>query len=123
MGITTFAVAVVFALRSPFDEQHQRRLFVLRSDNVRDFVLPWNSFWGKPIFSGLGALTRPKCFAIDRSPPTNDTFMSGLLMARLDSNNSSTALPPILVWRVRKQFKKICTTGMETGTTYTRFRL
>jgi Zn-dependent M28 family amino/carboxypeptidase len=32
--ITTFAAAAVFALRSPFDEQHQRRLFVLSSDNI-----------------------------------------------------------------------------------------
>ncbi len=32
----------VFALRSPFDEHHQRRLFVLSSDNVRDFSFPRN---------------------------------------------------------------------------------
>ncbi|KAI0262019.1 hypothetical protein BGY98DRAFT_1192657 [Russula aff. rugulosa BPL654] len=34
MSIATLAVAGVFALRSPFDEQHQRRLFVLSSDNL-----------------------------------------------------------------------------------------
>jgi len=34
LSITTFAVAMVFAVRSPFDEQHQRRLFVLSSDNI-----------------------------------------------------------------------------------------
>jgi hypothetical protein len=35
MSIATLAIAGVFALRSPFDEQHQRRVFVLSSDNVR----------------------------------------------------------------------------------------
>ena len=40
MSTATLAIAVAFALRSPFDEQHQRRVFVLSSYNVRDFSLP-----------------------------------------------------------------------------------
>jgi hypothetical protein len=34
LSITIVAVVATFALRSPFDERHQRRLFVLSSDNV-----------------------------------------------------------------------------------------
>jgi hypothetical protein len=35
LSILTVAAVAVFALRSPFDETHQRRLFLLGSDNVR----------------------------------------------------------------------------------------
>jgi hypothetical protein len=87
LSVTTFVVAVIFALRSPFDEQHQRRLFVLSSDNVRD------SFIVAGIFSLL---------AFDRSPLTSDTFMSGLPTVRLDLNDWSTTLLPILAWSVRR---------------------
>ena len=34
LNLTTIAIVAAFALRSPFDERHQRRLFVLSSDNV-----------------------------------------------------------------------------------------
>ncbi|KAI0297822.1 hypothetical protein B0F90DRAFT_1811013 [Multifurca ochricompacta] len=34
LNVMTIAAVAVFALRSPFDERHQRRLFVLSSDNI-----------------------------------------------------------------------------------------
>jgi hypothetical protein len=34
LNIMGVALVAAFALRSPFDERHQRRLFVLGSDNV-----------------------------------------------------------------------------------------
>lgn len=34
LSIATLASVAAFYLRSPFDERHQRRLFVLSSDNV-----------------------------------------------------------------------------------------
>jgi len=34
LSITIVAIVAAFALRSPFDELHQRRLFVLHSDNI-----------------------------------------------------------------------------------------
>ncbi|KAI9455042.1 hypothetical protein F5148DRAFT_409217 [Russula earlei] len=34
LNIAIFVVIAAFALRSPFDERHQRRLFVLNSDNI-----------------------------------------------------------------------------------------
>ncbi len=119
LSIATLAIAVVFALRSPFDEQHQRRLFVLSSDDVRDFSLPRRSL-GK----GLSVCARVvEWVPINRSLLTNDTFMSGLPMAHLDLNNWSTTLLPTLVWLVRRPFKRICTIGMGIGISYTRFQL
>ena len=35
LNIATVVAVAVFALRSPFDETHQRRVFLLGSDNVR----------------------------------------------------------------------------------------
>ncbi len=35
LNIVTVAAVAVFALRSPFDATHQRRVFLLGSDNVR----------------------------------------------------------------------------------------
>lgn len=117
MSIATLAVAGVFALRSPFDEQHQRRLFVLSSDNVRGFSLPL--YLGGTVFrAGFAELG-----AIISLPLTNDTFMSGQPMARPDLNNWLITLLPILAWSVRSLYKKICTTGMEIGISYTRFQL
>jgi len=34
LNLATVAIVAAFALRSPFDERHQRRLFVLGSDNI-----------------------------------------------------------------------------------------
>jgi len=44
LNITIVAVVAAFALRSPFDERHQRRLFVLGSDNVSPLRGVWQSF-------------------------------------------------------------------------------
>ncbi len=35
LNVVTIASVAVFALRSPFNETHQRRVFLLGSDNVR----------------------------------------------------------------------------------------
>jgi hypothetical protein len=35
LNIATVVAVAVFALRSPFDDTHQRRVFLLGSDNVR----------------------------------------------------------------------------------------
>jgi hypothetical protein len=35
LNIVTVVAVAAFALRSPFDKTHQRRLFLLGSDNVR----------------------------------------------------------------------------------------
>jgi hypothetical protein len=82
MSIATLAIAVVFALRSPFDGRHQRRLFVLSSDNVSDLSLPRNLGEGTVFGAGFAELG-----TIISSPLTNDTFMSGQPMARPDLNN------------------------------------
>ncbi len=37
MSTASLAIAMVLALRSPFDGHHQRRLFMLSSDNERDY--------------------------------------------------------------------------------------
>lgn len=34
LNLATVAIVAAFVLRAPFDERHQRRLFVLGSDNV-----------------------------------------------------------------------------------------
>jgi hypothetical protein len=119
MSIATLAIAVVFALRSPFDERHQRRLFILSSDNVRD--LSPRVIWGGgggTVF-GVGFT---ESGTIISSPLTNDTFMSGQPMGLPDLNSWSMTLLPILAWSVRSLFKKICTTGTEIGISYTRFQ-
>jgi hypothetical protein len=43
LNITIVAVVAVFTLRSPFDERHQRRLYVLGSDNVSSLRGVWQS--------------------------------------------------------------------------------
>jgi hypothetical protein len=42
LNIMTVALVAAFALRSPFDEGHQRRLFVLGSDNVSSLRGVWH---------------------------------------------------------------------------------
>jgi len=93
MIIATLLITVVFALRSPFDEQHQRRVFVLSSDNVRDFSLPRYLGGRRGTVFGAGFA---ELGSIIRSPLTNDTFMSGQPMARPDLNDWSMTLLPIL---------------------------
>ncbi len=58
MSIATLAIEMVFTLRSHFDEHHQCRLFVLSSDNVRDFAFPCNFLNKKSLLSVLGSLSR-----------------------------------------------------------------
>jgi hypothetical protein len=117
VSIATVAIAGVFALRSPFDEQHQRRVFVLSSDNVR-FSHSRFIWWGTVFGAGFAELG-----AIISLPLTNDTFISGQPMGRPDLNNWLMTLLPILAWSARGLYKKICTTGMEIGIFYTRFQL
>jgi hypothetical protein len=42
LSIMIVALVAAFALRSPFDEYHQRRLFVLGSDNVSSLGGVWH---------------------------------------------------------------------------------
>jgi hypothetical protein len=84
LNIMIVALVAAFALRSPFDERHQRRLFVLGSDNVSSLRDVWQLFT-----DGLGVL--------GRSPLMSDTFTLELQMARLDFTNSSTTLQRTLV--------------------------
>jgi hypothetical protein len=83
LNIMIVALVAAFTLRSPFDEGHQRRLFVLSSDNVSSLHDVWQFF----------KLMDSMC----RSPLMSDTFTLGLQMARLDFTNSSTTLQRTLV--------------------------
>jgi len=38
LNVVLYATSILFAQRNPFDELHQRRVFVLTTDNVRDYL-------------------------------------------------------------------------------------